>query len=101
MKKIIVILLMYCLSPGNSLCFKPPTQKSTIKRIYPIAGALFAASFIPYFWEDDKKPQMYKDGLTTEQIKTKRKYKNLNRFLNGDIRQIHNVFPDFEILLDD
>ena len=99
MKKAIIFSLLYLFST-ESFVLKPPTHKEVIKRAYPVAGALFAASFIPYFLDDDIKPDFYKDGLTMEQIKMKHKYHKLNKHLDGDISKALSVFPDFELVLD-
>ena len=99
MKKAIIFAFLYLFST-ESFVLKPPTRKELIKRAYPVAGALFAASFIPYFLDDDIKPDFYKDGLTMEEIKMKHKYYKLNKHLDGDISKMHDVFPDFELVLD-
>jgi len=99
MKKAIIFALLYLFST-ESFVLKPPTRKELIKRAYRVAGALFAASFIPYFLDDDIKPEFYKDGLTAEQIMMKHKYHKLNKHLDGDISKALNVFPDFELVLD-
>ncbi|MBA45937.1 MAG: hypothetical protein CMB31_05060 [Euryarchaeota archaeon] len=99
MKKAIIFALLYLFST-ESFVLKPPTRKELIKRAYPVAGALFAASFIPYFLDDDIKPEFYKDGLTAEQIMMKHKYYKLNKHLDGDISKMNDVFPEFELVLD-
>tara|TARA_Y100001963_G_scaffold159370_1_gene262772 strand:- start:894 stop:1217 length:324 start_codon:yes stop_codon:yes gene_type:complete len=61
------------------------------------AGVVFAASFIPYFLDDDIKPNIYKDGLTRGEIIIKHKRTQMSKYLNGDVNKLYDLFPDFEI----
>ena len=91
MKKVIFITLLYLFYSESF---------SMNKYVKPIAGTIFASSFIPYFVDDSIKPECYKDGLSREEIKIKHKYNHLNKYLNGDINKLHDIFPDFDIKID-
>tara|TARA_B100001287_G_scaffold275528_2_gene283347 strand:+ start:68 stop:373 length:306 start_codon:yes stop_codon:yes gene_type:complete len=90
-----IIIFNFTISQGfNS---GPPKINIKYKNFRKAAGVALAVSFVPYFLDDDIKPSYYKDGLTREEIKIKRKHAELNLYLNGDSKYLNNVFPDFDV----
>lgn len=98
--KIYIFIILLNLVPMQ--CFKlhnprPPKVNKKYEQFKTAAGIAFAASFIPYFLDDDIKPEFYKDGLTRKEIKVKHKHAELNLYLKGDTKYLNNIFPDFEV----
>jgi hypothetical protein len=98
----IFIVFMNLLSVESFNFNKPnmPKFDKNTDRALTVTGIIFTASFIPYFLDDDLKPNIYKDGLTKEEIALKRKHEYMSKYLEGDINKLYDLFPDFQIKID-
>ena len=104
MKKLTFLFIVFVnLLSVKSFNFNMPKFDKDVDRsdcAVTAAGVVFAASFIPYFLEDDLKPSIYKDGLTRGEIIMKHKRAYMSKYLEGDVNKLYDLFPDFEIKID-
>jgi len=101
MKKLTFLFIVFVnLLSVKSFNFNMPKFDKDVDCSMTAAGVVFAASFIPYFLEDDLKPSIYKDGLTRGEIIMKHKRAYMSKYLDGDVNKLYDLFPDFEIKID-
>ena len=69
----------------------PPCLLTHHRRIATLCPA--ALSFVPYVIPTQYQPQWYHDGLSREEIYTRREAREQNRFIGGDMKQLDGLFP--------
>ena len=60
-------------------CEKPKNKIVIARRLFLI---VYILSFVPYLMPYEVRPELYRDGLTTEQIAEKRRYRELGMDLS-------------------